>query len=160
MPLHAEVRWATQGTLVFDVTSIDRRTDVAMQDLATPPATASFVATPLPKPPGEPLLSKGDLAAFRTAPLELPPPGARDAQALPPDSGLVLVNGSDLLRVAWLDGVDVAWVAPGGSLPLTTLIRGRYTLQWRTALGDAWEPPQTILVPGRGEIGTTDAVAR
>jgi hypothetical protein len=32
-------------------------------------------------------------------------------------------------------------------------VRGRYTVQWRTFLGDAWEPAETIVVPGTSEVG-------
>ena len=151
VPLHAELRWTTQGALAFDVTAIARRTDLAVQDLAAPPSSTAFVPLPPPMPQGEALLGKGDLAAFRNGPVDVTPPG--DA-APPPEAGLLLANFTDALRVAWVDGVPVAWVAPGGRVPLPSLIRGRYLLQWRTFLGDAWEPPQTVIAPGRSEIGT------
>jgi hypothetical protein len=159
IPLHAELRWTTQGALAFDVTSIVRRIDLPASELAAPPSTATFSAAPLPGSWGEPLLGKTELTALRNAPIELPPPQGRDAQAPPPEAGLVLVNSSDELRVAWLDGVPVAWVAAGGRVPLPSLQRGRYVLQWRTFLGDAWEPPETVNVPGVGEVGA-DAGAR
>jgi hypothetical protein len=158
IPLHAELRWTTQGALSFDVTSIVRRVDLAAQDLAAPPATATFAAGPLHASWGEPLLGKADIAGFRNAPIELPPPQARDAQAPAPDAGLVLVNSSEQLRVAWVDGVPVAWVAPGGRVPLPSLLRGRYVLQWRTFLGDAWEAPETLSVPGLSELGADAGV--
>jgi hypothetical protein len=63
----------------------------------------------------------------------------------------LLVNSSDQLRVAWVDGAAVAWVAPGGQEWLASLLRGRYVLQWRTFLGDAWEPPRTISAPGSSD---------
>ena len=138
IPLHAELRWTTEGALVFDVTSITRRVDLPVQELATPPATATFAAEPLPSSPGEVLLPRGELTAFRNAAVEAPPVTARDAQAPLPDSGLVLVNASDELRVAWLDGAPVAWVAPGARFPLNALLHGKYALQWRTFLGDAF----------------------
>jgi hypothetical protein len=154
IPLHAELRWTTQGVLVFDATSLVRRADLPPQELAAPPPTATFSAEPLPGSWGEPLLGKNELLAFRNAPLELPPAQARDAQALPPDAGLILVNSSDELCVAWVDGVPVAWVAPGGRVALSALVRGRYALQWRTFLGDAWTPPETIVVPGVSDRGS------
>ena len=73
-----------------------------------------------------------------------------------PDAGLTLVNSSDELRVAWVDGVPVAWVAPGGRQGLGSLLRGRYTVQWRTFLGDTWDPPATVAVPGVSEVGAAD----
>jgi hypothetical protein len=154
IPLHAELRWKTQGALAFDVTSIARRGEMPALQLAAPPATAAFTAEPLPASWGEPLLGKGELSAFRNAPVELPTPQARDAQALPPDAGLVLVNSSDELCVAWIDGAPVAWVAPGGRVALPSLLRGRYVLQWRTFLGDAWTPAEMISVPGVSDRGT------
>jgi len=152
IPLHADLRWTTRGALTFDVTSISRRTDLPALDLATPPAASAFVASPPPPSMAEVLLQKGELAAFRTGPVDLPPSSTRDAQTIPPESGLVLVNSSDELRIAWLDGVAAAWVAPGGRIALPSLPRGRYVLQWRTFLGDGWEPPEPIVVPGVSEV--------
>jgi hypothetical protein len=31
--------------------------------------------------------------------------------------------------------------------------RGRYAIQWRNALGDGWEPPDTVISPGTTEAG-------
>ncbi|HXN32374.1 MAG TPA: hypothetical protein VN894_10950 [Polyangiaceae bacterium] len=153
MPLHADLRWTTQGALTFDVTSIARRADLVAQDLAAPPPATAFESSPLPEPPGETLVSRGELAAFRSAPVDVGPSSAPDAQPGAPDAGLLVVNSSDQLRVVWVDGVAVAWVAPGGRELLTSLLRGRYALQWRTFLGDAWEPPRMISVPGSSDIG-------
>jgi len=159
VPLHAELRWKTQGSLVFDVTSLARRTDMPMQELAAPPSTSRFAPDLPPLPPGGALLSKADLAALRNGPVDVPPP-PRDAGVPPPEAGLLLVDGSDELRVAWIDGVPAAWVAPGGRELLPSLVRGRYTLQWRTALGDSWSDAQTVNVPGASELGARDAPVR
>ena len=153
VPLHAELRWTTQGALAFDVASIARRADLGVQDVATPPPSTSFELRPLPVPPGETMVAKADLSAFRSAPLDISPSSAPDAQLKPPDAGLLLVNSSDQLRVAWVDGVAVAWVSPGGQELLSSLVRGRYALQWRTFLGDAWEAPRMIPVPGASDVG-------
>jgi hypothetical protein len=151
MPLHAELRWTTQGALTFDVTSITRRTDLVAQDLATPPASLAFVSTPPPQTPADALVARGELASFRTAPVDIPVATAEARDR--PDVGLTLINSTDELRMAWLDGVPVAWAAPGGRLSLPSLTRGRYELQWRTFLGDAWESPTAIVVPGVNEAG-------
>lgn len=153
VPLHAELRWTTQGALTFDVVSIARRADLAAQDVATPPPSTSFEPRPLPAPPGETMVTRADLAAFRSAPLDVAPNSAPDAQPKPPESGLLVVNSSDQLRVVWVDGVAVAWVSPGGQELLSSLVRGRYALQWRTFLGDAWEAPRVISVPGASDVG-------
>jgi len=160
IPLHAELRWTTEGSLVFDVTGISPRKDLAAQDLAAPPATASFVRGAPPVPPGEAMLTKADLTAMRNGPIDVPIAHGADAQAPPPDSGLLLTNATDALKVAWLDGVPVAWVAPGGSVVLPSLQRGRYVLQWRSFLGDAWEAPQTVVVPGRSDLGSVETGVR
>jgi hypothetical protein len=148
VPLRAELRWTTKGALTFEVTSIVRRTDLSVQDLAAPPAQGVFETRPPAAMDGEIMVSKADLGAFRTAPADPGPMASRDAQGPPPESGLEVVNSSDELRVAWLDGVPVAWVAPGGRQWLSSLVRGRYVLQWRTFLGDAWEPPRNVGAPG------------
>jgi hypothetical protein len=36
-------------------------------------------------------------------------------------------------------------------------LRGRYIVQWRTFLGDAWEAPATIVAPGMSEAGHATA---
>jgi hypothetical protein len=110
------------------------------------------VASAPPTLPAELLLPRAEIAGFRTAAVDVPVAAARDAQA-PPDSGLLLVNSSDELRVVWVDGVPIAWVAPGGRLALSVMLRGRYELQWRTFLGDSWEPADAIVVPGVSEVG-------
>jgi hypothetical protein len=160
IPLHAELRWMTRGALTFDVTSLRRRTDLSPQELAAPPPTAGFVLGPPPPAGGDAIVSRAELASFRTAPVDVPPPGPRDASPPAPEAGLVLVNSTDELRVAWVDGVPVAWVAPGARETLPTLVRGRYVLQWRTFLGDAWDPPETVTVPGISEAGGADSGAR
>jgi hypothetical protein len=152
MPMHAELRWTTQGALTFDVVSIVRRLDLSAQDLAVPPPSTAFASGPPPALPGDALISKADLAAFRTAPVEVTPTLPNETPAAAPDAGLLLANLSDELRVAWIDGVAAAWVAPGGREWLPSLVHGRYVLQWRTFLGDSWEPPRTIAVPGSSEL--------
>jgi hypothetical protein len=150
VPLHAELRWTTQGALTFDVTSITHRADLVAQDLEVPPATLAFAPSPPPDSPAESLVPRSELAAFRSAPVEVPPASPRDRQDA---AGLMLVNSTDQLRVVWIDGVPAAWVAPAARLALPSLLHGRYVVQWRTFLGDAWEPPTTVIVPGVSEAG-------
>jgi hypothetical protein len=152
VPLHAELRWTTQGALTFDVTSIVHRSDLVAQDLETPPATLAFTPSPPPDSPAETLVPRSELAAFRTAPIEIPPapPREREHEDAP---GLTLLNSTDQLRVVWIDGAPAAWVAPGARLVLSSLLHGRYVVQWRTFLGDAWEPPATVVIPGTSEAG-------
>ena len=156
VPLHAELRWATRGTLVFDVTSIAREVDLTAQDIAVPPAGYDLADVPPPDEASELLIPRADLAAFRSASIDVAPVAGlatRDARAPAPEAGLLLINSSDELRVAWVDGVPVAWVAPGERLGLTSMLRGRYAVQWRTFLGDSWDSPDTVIVPGASEVG-------
>jgi hypothetical protein len=155
VPLHAELRWTTRGTLVFDVVSVSRRSDFSAQDLATPPATMGFTAAPLPEVFADVLLPRAELGSLRSAPIDVTPPSAPDAQVPAPESGLLLLNTSDELRVAWLDGFAAAWVAPGGRVQLPSLVRGRYALEWRTFLGDSWEVAETVVAPGTNDAAGT-----
>ncbi len=157
VPLHAELRWTTRGAFTFDAISLARRADFAAQEMAVPPAAAEFTPAPPPLAPSDVLLPRGEMAGLRTASLDVLPQVARDAQAPPPESGLLLVNSSDELRFAWLDGFAAAWVAPGGRALLPSLVRGRYVLEWRTFLGDSWEPAETVVVPGTSEVGRAGA---
>ncbi len=156
IPLRAEVRWRTRGTLTFDVTSLVRRTDLPLQELAVPAASTAFVPEPPPAAAADALVARSELASFRNAPIDVPASAGRDARAPAPEAGLVLVNATDELRIAWLDGVPVAWVAPGAQESLPTLVRGRYMLQWRTFLGDAWDAPKIVAAPGVAEVGGTE----
>jgi hypothetical protein len=160
VPLHAELHWTTQGSLTFDVTSLARTTDLALQDMAAPPPALTFSGAPPPTSPAELLVQRGDLASFRTGPIDVPPAMTRDATRPPPEAGLLLLNATDELRMAWIDGVPVAWVGPGARLLVPGLTRGRYAVQWRTVLGDAWEPALTVFAPGVSEVGGTRSGAQ
>jgi hypothetical protein len=150
--VHADLRWTTQGQLSFDVISVTHRYDLAAQDLAAPPATLGFTPSPPPQSPAELLAARTELQAFRTIAIELPPPPGHEGAD---PAGMTLVNSTDELRVAWIDGVPAAWVAPGARLVVPFLLHGRYAVQWRTFLGDAWDPPSNVVVPGVSEAGRT-----
>jgi hypothetical protein len=152
VPLHAELRWTTGGIFVFDASSLAQPADLSALDLATPPPSVTWVTSPLPIEPAETLISRTEIAGFHSAPVDLPLRPQRDGQAPLPEAGLTLINSSDELRVAWLEGAPVAWVGPGARLGIATLLRGRYSLQWRTFLGDAWEPPDLVVAPGTSEL--------
>lgn len=160
LPLHAEIRWSTQGTLVVDAVAVTRRTDLGVADLAAPPPSTWFAMGAPAHSDGDALLPRADLAAIHSAPVDVPPTPAAEGGAPPPESGLFLVNLGDVPRMAWIDGVAAAWVAPGGRVMLPSLQRGRYVFQWRTPLGDGWEPPQTVTAPGRVELPSPDVASR
>ncbi len=60
---------------------------------------------------------------------------------------LSLHNSSDELRYVWLDGVSLAWLAPGGRLDVSGVPHTRATVQWRTFLGDAIDAAETVTLP-------------
>jgi len=154
LPLHVELRWTTRGGLVFDALSLVKRTDLALAQLSVPPSQASFTGDPLPRQPSGTFVDPGELGGLHTTAVEVGP------QPLPVGDGhatITLGNATDELRVAWLEGVPAAWVAPRGRLDLPGLLRGRYQLEWRTYLGDAADPPLAVTAPGGDEVGAVDA---
>jgi len=154
VPLHVEWRWATKGALFFDATDLARRADLAPSTLAAPPATDLFALPSLPPLSADTTVELPEIAAFRTAPADVP--SAPDASTPQPPMGLALANVSDQARFAFLDGAPIAWVAPGGRILISSLLRGRYGFEWRTFLGDAFEAPTTINVPSTQVAGASD----
>ncbi|HSN97344.1 MAG TPA: hypothetical protein VLS89_03565, partial [Candidatus Nanopelagicales bacterium] len=104
--------------------------------------------------PGGVFLTRDEIAAFRSAPLELPPPppGA-------PGEGFLAVNQTDTLQYLLLDGVPVAAVPPLSERYVIGPPRGRYGAQWRTFLGESIGELITIEMPARITIGVADAGA-
>jgi hypothetical protein len=152
VPLHVELRWSAQptqagtsgriaGVSTFDAVSLLRRTDVLPSSFLTPPPNASFVRTGEPITGSHVFLTKADLAALRIAGTEPSHPGEGAAAVLS------LHNSTDELRYVWLDGVPLAWLAPGGRLDVGGVPHARATVQWRTFLGDAIDSGQTVSLP-------------
>lgn len=155
LPVRAELRWAGRGSIGFELTGVLKRekADVTTAALLVPPAGATFAASPWPVAGVHSALSRAELAAFRTGPVDVPGP-----QAVAED--LVVANATDQLRVLHVDGIPVAWAAPGAKDALSGLHRGRYIVQSRTFLGEAFELPVTQTVPGLVQLGTSDAGVR
>lgn len=147
VPLRAELRWTSQGSLVFEATSPVRRVELDTSALLVPPPSVSFGAGPLPSGRVMALLDEGELAALRTADVDVAPPA--DVE----DGELAVHNATIGLKVLFLDGVPVAWAGPGARGALRGLRRGRYLAQWRTFLGDVIDPPVTVTVPGLAAVG-------
>lgn len=152
LPMRAELRWTGHGSMAFDVTGVLKRTDLGVAPLLVPPANAQPAADPLPGGTTV-LLTAAELGAFRTTPIDLVPPPL-------PGDGLVVHNATVQLRMLYLDGVPVAWVAPGARDTIFGLLRGRYVAQWRTFLGETLDAPLTVTVPGTMQIGVADAGVR
>ena len=158
VPLRVEIRWRDDHpALVFEATSIVRRLDLPAAILAAPGSGLSFARGPLPSPGAAILLGPSELAALRTGPQEPAPHTGAGAAASDVHARLTLVNETDELRYAWLDGVPIAWVAPGARAETSALFRGRYTVEWRTFLGDATQPPRTTSLPATVEVAPSDA---
>ena len=88
-------------------------------------------------------LAHADLAALRIGGAEAPAGHAGEAER----AILSLHNSTDELRYVWLDGVPLAWLAPGGRLDVAGVPHARATVQWRTFLGDVIDPGQVVSLP-------------
>ena len=151
LPVRAELRWTARGSIGFELTGVLKKADMPTAALFVPPSGAAFSDSPLAAAGMQAMLSPADLAAFRIGPIELPPgPHVNGAD-------LSVANSTDQLRVLHLDGIPIAWVAPGARDSVQGLHRGRYIVQWRTFLGESFEPPATQSVPGAVQIGGVDA---
>jgi hypothetical protein len=156
VPLHVELRWSGQqpqvtaakgrvsGVSVVEAVSLVRRTDAVATSFLAPPPSAKFVLTGEPVHGSHLFLARADLAALRIA--GEAPAGGRAGEA--PAAMLSLHNSTDELRYVWLDGVPLAWLAPGGRLDVSGVPHAKATVQWRTFLGDAVDPAQVVTLPG------------
>jgi hypothetical protein len=155
IPMRAELRWTGKGSIAFEVTGVLKKTDMAMTGLLVPPSSATFVTTPLPSAGIVAVLAPAELGAFRTNAVEIPP----SATTIQGDA-LVVHNATDQLRVLHIDGVPIAWAAPGARDVVPGFLRGRYVAQWRTFLGESFEAPVAQPIPGLAQIGAADAGVR
>lgn len=154
VPLHVEVRWASRGGLVFDVNAVQKRGEFAPGALATPPASARPSTEAIPRPWATLLATPAEVAALHSTAADL----GRDAPAATAQGkALVLANGTDTMKVAWVEGVPLAWVAPRGSVELPNVMRGRYVVEWRSFLDDVADAPVTVVAPGTHVVGDPDA---
>ncbi len=151
VPLHAAFAWRSGGGVAFEVTSVTKRTDFGPGDLLCPPPGPTFSRNGLPNAPDGIFLTRDELAAFRTAPLQLPP---RDGPGIPGE-GFVAVNHADTLAYLLIDGVPVVAVPSQAERYVIGTARGRYVAAWRTFLGDRIAAPQTVELPDRIVYGAT-----
>lgn len=157
LPLYVDVRWASnRGGLVLDAKTLPRRAEVAAAELLVPPKDAQYQLRAWQPFTSRALLQDGELAQLRNGPERItvePVQGTPSKPAEPPPDGLLLLNHRNQPYWLTLDGVIVAWVGAGSTLLLRGLQVGRYQAQWSTALDDAREAPEPVVVPGRAEVG-------
>ncbi|MCL2777024.1 MAG: hypothetical protein FWD73_03395 [Polyangiaceae bacterium] len=153
LPMRAELRWANQGSFGFELTQVLKKNDIATATLLVPPPTAVFAETPIGGANVKTTqieLGPQELAAFRTLPVDVPIAAGQASE------GLTIINATDELRIVSIDGVTVAWAAPGARDVVVGLPHGRYNVQWRTFLGDMLAPSSLVVVPGTSQIGGVD----
>lgn len=155
LPLRAELRWTAHGSIQFELVNITKKTDMSIAGLLVPPSNAVYAAVPMTAAGVQAMLSMNELAALRTGPVDVPPP-ARGGN----DTGLIIANQTDQVRMLFLDGVPIAWAAPGARDLIQGLHKGRYTAQWRTFLAETVDPPTLLVVPGSLQVGGADAGVR
>ncbi|MBK8258697.1 MAG: hypothetical protein IPK82_39320 [Polyangiaceae bacterium] len=149
VPLFASWSWVDGGGIAWEATAITKRTDMLSGDFVIPPAGARYAASGLPIAPGGILLSKEELAAFRTGPLPSPSP----PQPLAPGEGFIAVNQTDTLLYVLIDGVPVALVPAQSDRYVIGTTRSRYSVQWRTFLGEKILPASIVEMPARFVLG-------
>ena len=123
---------AEGGGIGFEVTAVSRQNDFPAAELAVPPAAARRSPSGLPSVRGGRFFDEAELAAFRSEATAAPNPPGPNA----PEAGLRASNQSDLLLYLLLDGVPVAAVEPWGETVIHGPLDGRYSVQWRTFLGE------------------------
>ena len=150
IPLHAEMHVAPRGSLVFDAISLARKPDLSVADVLVPPADCELNALPIDDVPSALLVTKEDLAGLHQG------PGANDGTDAGTGFGLSLFNATDRVRFAALDGIPVAWLAPGSRINVPAP-RGHWLLQWRTFFGDEVSSAEPVTLPAVRTIGDPDA---
>jgi hypothetical protein len=157
VPLHAHYVWPDGGSITLDVTAVAEKVDFsAALFFQVPPQASEFTRAALPPSGARVFLTREELAAFRVRPPELIASRGDNA----PEEALMLHNGTDAFKYAFLDTVPVAWVAPNHDQLIAGLPRGRYVLQWRTFLGDTVDPPVTVELPAHALIGIVPDAGR
>jgi hypothetical protein len=151
VPLRAEYTWPSGGRLGFEVTAIVRRPELPYGLLVVPPASGLLKPGELPPQPAGVLLTRGQLAAFRSKAA----PGKDPAEADAPGEGLVAVNRTNTLQYLLIDGAPAAWIRPRAEQYLIGPRPGRYAISWRDFLGERVGPAVQLQLPARTQIGGT-----
>jgi len=153
VPVRAEYTWPDGATLLFEVATLNMRNDFPTGMLSVPPSGASFTATGLPPNASGIFLTRDQLAAFRSRPLDGAHPRTDPEQRGAPGEGFIAVNETDALRFVLLDGVPVGWVAPHNRQYVIGPLHGRYQVQWRSFLGAYIGQPAVVEFPAMLTLG-------
>ncbi len=148
-PLKAELAWPDHGHVAFEVRTITRRQDLPYGELFVPPVDAELSVDQLPPQTTGVFLTRDDIAKFRTRDVRSTDPPTAGA----PGEGLLAVNHTDTLRYVLLDGVPVAWVKPHSQQYIIGPRPGTYVVSWRDFFGAEVDPPKTLALPARVEVG-------
>jgi hypothetical protein len=150
VPLFASWSWQEGGGISWEATSMTRRTDLLPSDFLIPPPGPRFAPAGLPIAQGGVFLTRDEIAALRTGPVNNLP-GSTDPSV--PGEGFIAVNQTDTLLYLLLDGVPVAIVPALADRYVIGTTRGRYLAQWRTFLGERVMPPALVEMPARMVVG-------
>jgi hypothetical protein len=156
VPVRAEYQWRQGGRFAFQVLSIARRHDIALERALVPPTGCVF------RPHAYPLRATaqttGEELLRHLRSRDAPAPGS--ARPGVPAQGLVATNLSPLLLALLVDGITVAWIPPGGEGALPSLRPGRYAVAWRDFWGNKTHSLGVLQLPGRvveGIVGDAGA---
>ena len=151
VPLKAAFAWEQGGRFGFEVASVTGLQDIPVGQLFVLSAGAVFRPGKLPPPTNGVLLTPADMIELRTRANSQRPEPAPEGS---PPEGLTAVNRTNSLRYVLLDGVPIAWVAPGKEKYVMGPRDGRYAVSWRDFLGTETEPAKAMFLPTRIVMGS------
>jgi hypothetical protein len=156
VPVRAEYQWRQGGRFGFQVLSITRRYDMALDRLLVPPTGCVFRPHEYPRRSAAQTVGEELLRRLRSKDAPAPSgvrPGA-------PAQGLVASNHSPLLLALLVDGIPVAWIPPSAEVALPSLRTGRYAVAWRDFWGTRTHSLGVLQLPGHaveGAVGDAGA---
>lgn len=154
----ADFAWKDGGGVAFEVSTVTRRTDLPAADFLVPPPGARFAESGLPASPAGVFFTRDQLSVLRTEPVD-PPQRPEGPEPGAPGEGFTAVNQSDHLLYLLLDSVPVVATPPWSERYVIGPRHGRYSVQWRTFLGDVVTESAEIHLPARITYGAKDAGA-
>jgi hypothetical protein len=147
LALAADYSWHGRdgSAIAFEVTGISRQSDLSSRELAAPPRGVQRIGSDVPSAPKGRFFSDDELADWRMA----DGPAPEDPSPRAPERGVLAVNRADMPMYLVVDGVPIAVVSPWSELALPGLRNGRYSVQWRSFLGEVVGEVAEREVPAR-----------